>query len=537
MAKRKLTEEEKEIRSSERKKRIDKVFIWILVLFLICGIGYASFIIYKNGGIKFLNNNKETKEKEKEETSSGSVKEVKTDGDFLHVNNYLLELDNQNNLVSLYDLDGNKVKDYGEDFNLGDLYSGENGEIYNVDIEFGDGYVNNVILYDLTGKKDDKVLELDGNHSYFVPLCYDGKDYNRRILLGFVETVFDENGDETYKIHYLNGEEVELGSYQIDSISQRLDMETPFEVRNDKYAVVSDYNKTNAKYGVIDLKTGDLVIACNYNFLYQTYDNTFVAKMDGKTGIIDLKTKKILPYEYDFIDVNEDYYIVGKDDKLAILDSNYKFVTDFVFDYQKLNKDNTYLYKVCCASFNTFYSFKHGDKYLLVINAQSGIMGIDYDKNEAYIINSDGKYETVKEHDVESTLEFTYFYDIDDKLVSIYDEDFEHVSDISLKDYDISKDSILYVYKYEDVIYINSDGLKLYFDYETGEELDEAIVHYTYNNMELEVNLKDKEIRCLKDKKEVKDIDKKIDLDYLEINKLKNGGYVLIDDKRFIIMK
>ena len=147
MAKKKLTEEEKEIRSSERKKRIDKVFIWILVLFLICGIGYASFIIYKNGGIKFLNNNKETKEKEKEETSSGSVKEVRTDGDFLHVNNYLLELDNQNNLVSLYDLDGNKVKDYGEEFNLGDLYSGENGEIYNVDVEFGDGYVNNVILY------------------------------------------------------------------------------------------------------------------------------------------------------------------------------------------------------------------------------------------------------------------------------------------------------------------------------------------------------------------------------------------------------
>ncbi len=537
MAKKKLTEEEKEIRSSERKRRIDKVFIWILVLFLICGIGYASFIIYKNGGIKFLNNNKESKEKKKEETEEAiGFKEVKIEGRIVYLNNYILDVDDENKVIIVYDLDGNEVKKY-EDFSLGDLYYGENGEIYNIEVEHGDGYTNNVILYDLAKKKDEKVLELDGNHSYFVPLYYNKEENDYNTLLGFVETIFDENGDETYKIHYLDGEEIELGSYQIDSISSRLDMEMPYSVRNGKYAVVSDYNKTNAKYGVIDLKTGDLVIACNYNFLYQTYDDTFVAKMDGKTGIIDLKTKKLLPYEYDFISVYKDFYVVGKDDKLAILDSDYKFVTDFVFDYQKIDKDNTYIYKVCCASFNTFFASKEGDKYLLTINAESGRRGIDYDKNETYIISSDGKYETIKEHDVGGNSEFTYFYDIDNKSVVIYDDELEHVSNISLKEYDISKNSILDIYKYGNVIYVYIDGMRLYFDFETGEELDDPIAHYTYNNMEFEVNLKDKELRCLKDKKEVKDIKKELNDDFLDINKLKNGGYVLIDDKRFIIMK
>ena len=79
--------------------------------------------------------------------------------------------------------------------------------------------------------------------------------------------------------------------------------------------------------------------------------------------------------------------------------------------------------------------------------------------------------------------------------------------------------------------------MKLYFDYETGEELDEAVARYSYANVEIDIDLKEKTIKFINEKKEVKDIDKKIDLDLLEVNKLKNGGYLIIDDKRFIIVK
>ena len=34
-----------------------------------------------------------------------------------------------------------------------------------------------------------------------------------------------------------------------------------------------------------------------------------------------------------------------------------------------------------------------------------------------------------------------YFYDVDNKTIALYDENLEHVSDISLKDYDITNKS------------------------------------------------------------------------------------------------
>ncbi len=539
MAKKKLTDEEKEMISNERKKRVDKVFIWILVLFVICGIGYASFIMYKNGGIKFLSNNKKEVEKnKKEEENATTIKEVKVDGNLLYFDNYILEVENYDKLIALYDLDGKVIKEYSENFTFdNNIYAGKNGELYSINYEYGDDYTNNAILYDLTSKKDSKVLELDGSASYFTALYYDANGKNHNVLIGFVETIFKDNGDENYKIHYLNGDVVDLGSYQIDSISPRLDTESPIKVLNDKYSVVINYNKTNSKYGVVDLKTGDLVIDCNYNLLFQADDNTFVAKMDGKTGLIDLKTKKELPYEYDFIAPSNGFFVVGKDNKLAIVDDKYKFVTDFNFDYQTINKGDSYSYRVCCANFNTFHAIKIDDKYLLTINVNSALMDIDYNKDEAYIISSDGTYETIKEHDFGVSSDLVYFYDIDNKLISLYDGKLEHVSDISLKDYDIPNDSILDINKYEDVIVVKSGGMRLYFDYNTGEELDEPIAHYTYNNLAMDINFEDKTIKFLKDKKEVKDIDKKIDLESLEINKLKDGGYVVLTDKRFIIMK
>ena len=46
------------MRKSERKRKADKFFVTILVLFVLCGIGYVSFIMYKNGGINFVSTKK-----------------------------------------------------------------------------------------------------------------------------------------------------------------------------------------------------------------------------------------------------------------------------------------------------------------------------------------------------------------------------------------------------------------------------------------------------------------------------------------------
>ena len=379
MAKKKLTNEEKILKSSERKRKVDKFFITILVLFVLCGIGYVSFIIYKNGGINFINNkkNEEKKKEEKEEETLKGFKEVQTKGQPLLIGNYIIDV-KDNYVVAIYDNNGDLIKELDEEqYNINGLYFGKKGNIYYVEYEKDESSVNNVIVYDITNKKDSVVLELEGNHSFFTELYVDLEtDY----LIGFVEKINDENGDSTFKIHYLDGEEVELGSYYLDTVNKRANAEDPMGIVSERYAVVSDYNTAESQYGVVDLKTGELVIGLNYNLLYQTKDDNFVAKMGDKTGLIDIKTKKLLPYDYDFIAPVDDFYVVAKDHKMAIVDNEYNFVTDFEFDMEEAKQ---YYYKETDANTNDIVAYKAVNKYLLVVNSRPST-SVTYDEGTAY---------------------------------------------------------------------------------------------------------------------------------------------------------
>ena len=61
MARKKISEEEKQTKVEEFKTELDKVFIIILIMFLACGIGYAGYTMYKNGGINFNSKKSEKK--------------------------------------------------------------------------------------------------------------------------------------------------------------------------------------------------------------------------------------------------------------------------------------------------------------------------------------------------------------------------------------------------------------------------------------------------------------------------------------------
>ena len=529
MARKKLTEEEKQTKVREFKTELDKVFIIILVLFIACGVGYAGYTMYKNGGIKFISSKKDKKDKEEKEETKNV--EVKVDGISRYINDYVFVYDDGNNLSHLYNKNGELVYDF-KDEDTSDMrynYYDLKGNYYLIEVNWGEGETNNVVIHSVADGKDKVVMELEGNKSFFTPLVKVGKPNK---LVGFVETIREEK--YTHKIHYLDGKTVDIGTYSIRGVGPKISVDEDYNLYDERYAVVSDSSLKEAKYGVLDLTTGELVVGLNYNLLHQTQDGLYIAKMDGKLGLIDLKTKKVLPYEYDFIESLEDYYVVSKDGKLAILDENYRAVTDFSFDYQKLDKNDAYIYDVCCGEFNTFVSKKIGDKYLLVINYNSlyaaDELNKSYDKEEAYIISKDGEYETVSEIDFGGNDEFTYFLDADRRNVHIYNDKLEHLYDISLKEYDFKADSLT-VEKYgDDLLVLKADGTTLYFDYKTGEETDSKVATYAgglfkYDLGENTVTFKDSKLEEFKFTGNG------------YIYKINEKSYFISDNGRFVIVK
>lgn len=356
---------------------------------------------------------------------------------------------------------------------------GSDGNIYVIKNEEAEN--ENVIhIYKLEDKKLKEDISLAEQNVYFSEILYEDKTSNSTFLVGFKG--FKDVYDDEFK------EIAETYIYKIDS--DKMIKQTGFVLVGDyedlgpnasdiitydsRYIVIREFSsgvRTN-NYGIYDIETNTILVKPQYEGLYTNGNDTYIALKNGKAGIITNKLKKIVNFEYDFIDRNEDYYVVSKNGKMAIMNSDYKLISKFDFDYQSSSEDLSYNYNARNKVYNTFTSRKVNDKYILTINNMEYQNNIEYPKHDTYIINSDGTYNVIQANEffVDSESNMIYSFDKEKKIYTFYDQQLNEVVSVDISSYDYNGRAIVNL--------INGNTIRVwfdsfvYFDYETGEEIE-----------------------------------------------------------------
>jgi hypothetical protein len=509
----------------EKKKRfwdeVKSFFILVIIIGLVILVGYLFIKYAKPIEWKKNDENKDEiiiKDNEKYNVLS-YVSEVKDSSLKLINNKYLVEYSGKN-ITKIMDIDLNILYESDEDEKY-IVSEGVDGNFYaytNSDLE--EGLVLN--LYVLENEKLVEVKEFAKTGVYYVPL------YTDNYLVGIVGNNCYLNEDLVSvcdtSLFTLDEKERTLSNLYIEGdLKLGTGKEAPIYTRSSKYVVFKDI--TLGKYGLYDLIKDEIIIKPSYDDLYTTYNSSYVATKDGKTGIIDKKLKKLVDFSYDFIDINKDYYIVSKDNKLALLDSNYQLFTGFDFNYYNYTDNSInggYNSRDSLVNNNSFASLKLNDKYILVNNIKNQI-GYTYIADNVYLIENNKllKELSVNSFGVEDLL---YSYSIDTGKLIIYDESLNEKNVIDLSDYDYNKYPTIGLINGNTVI-ITMDS-DIYYDFETGNEVDDIQdVSYNVNDLVLNYKHKDGKVVVLDDGEEV--------VSYSYDPLLHKKPYNIIDDNSF----
>lgn len=472
----------KKERRRERRREIWKEVRAFLILFV--SIGLVCFGVYY-WYTHYYNKDDKGVKYEKVEKQIAEYKTVKyslmNEQDYLTVVNdkYLIERDDTK-IYKIMDLKSNVLFE-GEE-TITNIYEGTNGNIY-ITRESGLSFENIVELYELKEGKFEKTKTLSDVSVIFNPIVYKD-DEGKEKLVGFAglytgvnETL--ETTSET-EIYTIDGEEYNLEKYYIVGDNESKKEKDTIITYDDKYLIFYEIVNNKKKYGIYNIKEQKVVIEPQYDGLH-TNNLNYIAIKNGKAGIISSKLKKIVDFQFDFIDRQDGYYIVCKNNKMAIMNEDYKLVTDFIYDYQASDKNIDYSYYLDKDYINTFASAKINDKYILSTNNGED-KGYRYDKHNTFIINSNGSYETVatSKFVVSPNSSLIYAYDEQNKKYTIYDQDIKELYKIDLSEYDYTGyPEIELVNENTIIVHINSD---IYFNYETGEEIDKPLDYQTTIN-------------------------------------------------------
>lgn len=413
------------------------------------------------------------------------------------------------------------------------LYMGIDGNLYAIECLDYENDWNKINLYVLENKKMVLVKEFINDNTYFNLLL------NEEDLVGVIGFSTYEFGDESVynsSVYLLNDNEYTLDDYLFVGDEVRLSIDSGYYTRNDDYMIISTFDGT--LYGLYDLKKGVVIIEPSYDGLYTSYDGNYVAVKDGKAGIIDKKLKKIVDFEYDFIDIKDGFYVVSKNNKLAIMNDEYKLITEFAFDYQKSNLDIDYTNQTCCFGFNTFDAYKVNDKYVLITNVGEVDLDLKYDKSETYIIDSNGKYKTIKSNYFYANDEYAYAYLKKTKEIVFYNTTtFEKTYTLDFSEYDYDEMPTIQVIGNNIIVSLSSN---LYYNFENGEELDSPLLFsLEVNGVEFEYNLENFEYKAIVEGKEVAKFDYELG-DYTSLYEMydentlyfsQEFGYVIIEKR------
>lgn len=538
----KKTSIKKEGRGEESKKKSRKGLVFLSIVFLVLIILGGSFVwytkIYKAPD-KNVDDNEVKKVSRNDKLKFVSYEKANALYSFL--SDYILVSGSSkgtdyNKIYAILDSNGKELAKFDSGFEYSSVYTGVDGKLYlEVLTSDDESSSNRLELKVFEDGKINNVYSEEEKGYMFTPIVLNNGD-----LLGYAKNPVDGyDPEEDEKVNsqvYLveNKKKIDCGDYTVEG-----DKESRYNKINSSsnYIVVSKTTDGVKKYGAIDLKTGKLVLGSDYEQLVTTTDNNFVAVKNKKAALITAKLKKLIDYEYDFIEANDGFYVVGKDKKMALMDKNYKLFTGFDFDFENALTKDGYDYRVSERGFNSFAAQKYNDKYVLLTKDNVFVTGSDktsHVKNDVYIIGSDGKYTQIKNVNFDINKGLAYSFDEIKKEITVYDENLVEKSKISLKEYDL-EDSVVGCLKYEHVIAVTTRYTTLYFDYETGKELDDATYVVTLNNLTINVDLKNQEVTYMDGKAVQDDLTSKLEYDDAFLHYYKDGRFATANNGKLVI--
>lgn len=459
-------EAKKEIRKEKSSNFFKELGAFLVIVLIIGGIVFGTYYWYKN--IYEPNKNVVNNEKIDESTKMKLVTVEASDYFDILDNKYVVFTDGDY-VTKVTDIKGNILFEGEVEGTYNYLDSSDN--LYVVSYDEGD-YSNKVTVNKLVSNKFEEVIVLAKDNVYFRPVLY-----NYEILIGFAgyntnsDNYFDEAANDDY-FYALGDEEVAIGEYHFVGDGSVDYMYGDIFTSSDKYIVIAKDLESNPKYGLYDISKKEIILDASYNELISVSQDAFIAMNDNKVGIINSKSEKLVNFDYDFIAPFDNHFVVSKNNKLAIMDNEYNLITGFVFDFDDNNGKLKYEYRLCCSEFNTVYSYKIGDKY--VLNNHYIAERYRYDSDYIYVIDSKGDYEEIEASHFVS--DFRMIYSYYEGVFKFYNEDLSLKYEIDLNDFDKYKPSLS---DYGIVSLVNDNTLEFvneyYFSYEDGKSIENVL--------------------------------------------------------------
>ena len=491
-----IVQEDSRIDKKEQKKKNfwSEVKAFFAIILIIGFTVLGGFLIYKY--VKPIEKDKPAKDEETKIVESNDYKTVvytAQDERTLQVidDRYVVE-SKDSVLYKVMDMDRNILFEGKEDYS--ELYVGIDDELYLI---FNDTKnEGSLSLYKFIDKELQEISVLNTSNYYYVPMVYTNNGTDKLVaILGqsynFVED--NEDFDMINEVINLDGEKQEVKDYIFEGDSARLGFDMPVYSNSSRYFVV--YTENGSKRGVYDIQNEEIVISGKYSELYTTKNGNYIAVKNGKTGIVNLKSKILVDFKYDFISDYGEFYVISKNKKLGILDKDYKVVVEPKFTYQE-SDEYGFNYNKTDSFYDSFIASKYNDKYVLTVNANELVADLNYKIHETYVIDSTGEYITIKANEFNIYDNLIYGYDKDSKKYTIYDNTFAEKYVIDLNGYDFESNPRLeYVNENSIVVYMDST---LYFDALTGDEIESLRdatfvadkIEFKYSNKNRNVTLK-----------------------------------------------
>ena len=525
-----------ETKTEKKKNFFDEVKSFFIIALIIALVAFGCWCWYKH----MDKEEKPVENKEEKVINNYKYISYKVDPDnTLKVlnNEYVIEYQ-RDSLAKVMDINLNLI--YENEGTYTDCFIGLDNNLYfytfveNYEDEFPS---NKIALYKYEDGEIKEFIDLADDMVYYRMITTG--TYNNEKVLGYIGTYdgYDENGERlhTESVYLLTGQKYELKDMYLISDEPALDATEPFYLKSSHYAIF----KQNDAYGVLDLLENKIIINPIYEDLHTSNNDTYIAVKENKTGIVDLDLKKLVNFEYDFIDSHEDFYVVSVNNKLGILKNDYTPLTGLIFDYQK-TEDVNFSYHECCGNYNAFEAYQVKDKVLLIINGKEKDRYAPFTKHEAYVISPDGTFKTITEYGMYVDLdnEIIYAYDKDNNNHIFYDLDFNEKFKLNFDSYDNSA-NVYFDYFYDTII-ASGIASPLYYDKNSGESIPNALDYsYKFDNVELKYIGKTNQVELYIDNKKVSEFTYDIsDLSNTPLyNKLSDNSFYYCDTNNYLMVK
>lgn len=497
-----ITADIKEIKERERKKlRKQKIKeelkAFSILFFIVAGVSLVTFYWYNH----YYDASKryETKKESASEENEYEFLSLKTDEKFTSINGEFFLEKVENSIKRIINKEGKTI--FNNEYEVNYAYPDLNSNLYIYLKEQGD-YENKIEIYKVKEKEIKKIKTLVQVNMHYEEVFY--RVDNKQYLLGFYGESANGKANELY---LLNGQTIPLEENKIvgDSASGTKGI---YSTSKD-HLIVKKKGSTNA-YHLSDLK---FMMEEEYTYLLNDFNNNFIAGRDNKMGIIDENLKIIVLFEYDFISLYEDFYLLYKDGSVAIMDKNYERITEFAFTYS-LNED-TNKFTTASSKILPYQAYKLGENYLLE----------NRENKKKYLVSKEGEYKEMEEeiqYDKENKLLFKE--DLNKKNYTFYNVEGKEKYSVDLSLYDVKK--VEFRNHNNQYLVAKVGKNNLYYDYETGEELTE-LDEFVYEIKNIKLSYDNKEQIKISDSTKSKKM------------KLKNSffeSFFIHEDKTFTIM-